>query len=223
LINKDYSEFFIFFFLWTSKKMYVRFRRIVETFRSGCIVGMITSLASFSPNDVIFRKLISDQQLRTGRQKIKEKSMNSLTVKCPACSAANRLPAGKQHLGPKCGRCGKKLDLSRAAVPVELNDADFQNFIANASLPILVDFFSPTCGPCRMVAPIIDSLTRRYLNRMIVAKLDTSRHPQTPSRFRIRGVPTLLFFKNGHPVDQLVGAADEATLARKMDFILSTP
>ena len=147
--------------------------------------------------------------------------MNTLTVKCSACGAANRLPAGKQHLGPKCGRCGKKLDLSRAAVPVELSDADFQGFVAHVSMPVMVDFFSPTCGPCQMVAPVIDSLARRYLQRMIVAKLDTSRHPQTPSRFRIQGVPTLLFFKNGHQVDQLVGAADEATLARKMDSVLS--
>ncbi|MDA8164344.1 MAG: thioredoxin [Desulfobacteraceae bacterium] len=147
--------------------------------------------------------------------------MNTLTVKCPACGAGNRLPAGKQHLGPKCGRCGKKLDLSRAAVPVELNDADFQEFIANTSLPVMVDFFSPTCGPCQMVAPVIDSLARRYLHRMIVAKLDTTRFSQTPSRFRIRGVPTLLFFKNGRQVDQVVGAADEITLARKMDSVLA--
>lgn len=147
--------------------------------------------------------------------------MNSLIVKCTACGTANRLPAGKQHLDPKCGRCGKKLDLSRTAVPVELNDADFQGFIANASLPVMVDFFSPTCGPCRMVAPVVASLARHYLGRMIVAKLDTSRHSLTPSRFSIRGVPTLLFFKNGRPVDQVVGAADEAALARKMDSVLS--
>jgi thioredoxin 2 len=147
--------------------------------------------------------------------------MNTLTVKCTACGAGNRLPAAKQHLGPKCGRCGKKLDLSKAAVPVELGDTDFQVFIANTSLPVMVDFFSPTCGPCRMVAPMIDSLARRYLHRMIVAKLDTTRHPQTPSRFRIQGVPTLLFFKNGRQVDQLVGAPDEATLARKMEDVLA--
>jgi thioredoxin 2 len=147
--------------------------------------------------------------------------MNYSIVKCPVCGTGNRIPAAKQHLGPKCGRCRQPLDLRGFGVPVELNDTDFQDFIARASLPVLVAFLSPSCGFCRMMSPIIDNAARRYVNRFIVAKLDTSRNPYIPSRFSLQGVPALLFFKAGKKVDQLDGAVNEATLAWKIETALA--
>jgi len=145
--------------------------------------------------------------------------MNSLILACPSCGAKNRIPADKQHLAPKCGKCGTRITPSSRAVPVELTDSDFQFFIAGASLPVLVDFYSPTCGPCKAIAPLIATLSKEYLGRVIVTKLDTSTNPGTAMHYQIRGVPSLLFFKNGQVVDQVVGAPPEVQLRQKLDSL----
>ena len=108
---------------------------------------------------------------------------------------------------------------SSLGVPVELTDSDFQPFITGVSLPILVDFYSPTCGPCKSIAPVIVNLSKEYLGRVIIAKLDTSTNPGTAMHYQIRGVPSLLFFKNGQIVDQIVGAPPEAQLRQKLDSL----
>ncbi len=146
--------------------------------------------------------------------------MQTIRVQCPACGTTNRLPVTKQHLGPKCGKCGGRLDISAVARPVELGDADFTSFINGAGLPVLVDFYSPTCGPCRAMAPVLDTLAGKYVGRVIVAKLDTSIHRTTAARYRIRGVPTLLFFSNGQVVDQVVGAVPPQALEEKLQALI---
>ncbi len=146
--------------------------------------------------------------------------MQTIRVDCPNCGAGNRVPVAKQHLGPKCGKCGTSLDVTSSALPVELGDADFNTFIKGANLPVLVDFYSPTCGPCHAMAPAIDNLARKYLGRALICKLDTSRHQMTASQYQIRGVPTLLFFKNGQVVDQIVGAVPPEALEQKLAPLL---
>lgn len=146
--------------------------------------------------------------------------MQSVIVSCKNCGAKNRIPAIKQHLGPKCGKCGDLIDMGSAAVPVELNDNSFAEFIGRASLPMLVDFYSPTCGPCQMMAPTVDSLAKKFFKRIIVAKLDTSRNQMTAAHYKIRAVPTLFFFRNGRIVDQITGAVPESTLLRKLNGLL---
>ncbi len=146
--------------------------------------------------------------------------MNSVIVKCTHCNTKNRIPAAKQHLGPICGKCKNRLGMTDHAVVVELDDRTFQDFIGQARLPIMVDFFSPTCGPCQTLAPVVDRLAAQYIGRAIIAKLDTSRHPLTSSHYGIRGVPTLLFFKDGELRDQLSGAGPEQVLAQKIDALL---
>ena len=143
--------------------------------------------------------------------------MNSIVVACSNCGRKNRIPAAKQHLGPRCGSCGKPISLANAAVPVELNDASFTEFINRASKPVMVDFYSPTCGPCRMLAPVIDKLAKKFHDRVIIAKLDTSRSQMTAGRYGIRGVPTLIFFKNGEVIDQVTGALPEQELSRYLE------
>ncbi len=145
--------------------------------------------------------------------------MNNLIISCPSCNAKNRIPADKQHLSPKCGKCGKQIDLRPAAVPIELIDSDFQSFISGSSLPVMVDFYSPTCGPCKAIAPFISRIAKEYLGKVIIAKLDTSTNPGTAMHYKIRGVPSLLFFKNGQIVDQIVGAPPETQLRQKLDAI----
>lgn len=147
--------------------------------------------------------------------------MNTLMV-CPGCGAKNRVPAEKQHLAPKCGRCG----LSLVGAPVSglvnpLVDAQFHQRVEQSSMPVLLDFYSPTCGPCRMIAPVVDALAQEYAGRLLVFKLDTSSQQMTASRFQIRGVPTLLFFKDGQVVDQLVGAAPRSDIEQRINRLLS--
>ncbi len=145
-------------------------------------------------------------------------------VTCPNCGAKNRVDeraaATKQ---PVCGRCGTKLPSPSSTTddghPVELTDANFASFLAGAGeKPVLVDCWAAWCGPCRMLAPTIDALAGESAGRWIVAKLDTDRHPQTAARFQISSIPTLLIFKQGRLVDQLVGLqpkpAIEARLAQ---------
>lgn len=143
--------------------------------------------------------------------------MNNLIITCPSCATKNRIPTTKQHLSPKCGKCGKQIPVTLQAAPVELGDPDFQKFIAESSLPVMVDFYSPTCGPCKAIAPVIAKLAKDYLGRVIIAKLDTSTNPGTAMHYKIRGVPSLLFFRNGRLVDQVVGALPEAQLRQKLN------
>lgn len=146
--------------------------------------------------------------------------MDTLIV-CPGCGAKNKIPSDKQHLSPKCGRCS----VSLAGVPVSgivnlLTDATFRQRVEQSSLPVLVDFYSPTCGPCRMIAPVVAELAQAYAGKLLVFKLDTSSQQMSAARFQIRGVPTLLFFKNGKVVDQLVGAVPRADIEGRIKALL---
>jgi len=143
--------------------------------------------------------------------------MNTFIVPCPSCSAKNRIPADRQHLHPKCGKCGAPLELRGSAQPIELTDHEFQNFIAHAGLPVMVDFYSPTCGPCKALAPLVYRLNREYLGRIQIATLNTALHPGTAGHYQIRGVPTLLFFQHGQLIDQIVGAPPEPQLRQKLE------
>ena len=142
--------------------------------------------------------------------------MNNLIVACAACGKKNRIPASKQYLRPKCGHCRATLNLARQGVPVELGDHDFHDFIKQAPLPVMVDFFSPTCGPCRTMLPIVDAMAKGQNDKFIIAKVDTSNNQQIASFFNIRGVPTFMFFKNGSLIDQIAGAVGQNVLEQKL-------
>jgi len=146
--------------------------------------------------------------------------VNTMIV-CPGCGAKNRISPEKQHLTPKCGRCGTSL----AGAPVSglvnpILDAQFHQWIERSPLPVLLDLYSPTCGPCRTIAPTIEALAREYAGRLLVFKLDTSTQQMTAARFQIRGVPTLLFFKEGQMVDQLVGAVPRTEIEQRILSLL---
>jgi thioredoxin 2 len=143
--------------------------------------------------------------------------MNSIVIACSSCGTKNRIPADKQHLGPKCGSCKTAINLADSAVPVELDDTNFSGFISQASKPVMVDFFSPTCGPCRMLAPTIDTMAKKFFGRLIIAKLDTSQNQMAAAQYKIRGVPTLLFFKDNQLVDQVTGALPEQDLDEHLE------
>jgi len=148
--------------------------------------------------------------------------MNSLIVACPSCKTKNKVVAVKQHRKPRCGTCQTSLPMADYAAPVELTDQDVAQVIREADLPVMLDFYSPTCGPCRMLAPVIERLARRFFGRAIIAKIDTSTNHISAGQYGIRGVPTLIFFKNGQVADQIVGALPEDALVAKLDSFIRT-
>ena len=98
-----------------------------------------------------------------------------------------------------------------------VNDTTFESEVIKSELPVLVDFWAPWCGPCKMIGPIVEKLADRYAGKMKVCKLNTDESPEMPSRYHVQGIPTLIVFKAGKEVDRLVGFAPEATLAAKLD------
>ncbi len=106
------------------------------------------------------------------------------------------------------------------AHPADTSDATFRADVLDSETPVLVDFWAPWCGPCRIVAPIVEELAGDYAGRVKVVKLNTDENPVTAGAYGIRSIPTLLVFKHGKPVSQVVGAQPKASLSRKLDAAL---
>ena len=104
---------------------------------------------------------------------------------------------------------------------LEVTDDTFSNEVLNSELPVLVDFWAEWCGPCKMVSPIVEELSNDYNGKVKVTKLDVDSNPQTATNYGIRGIPTLLMFKDGAAVDQIVGAVPKQDIAERLDKIIS--
>lgn len=102
------------------------------------------------------------------------------------------------------------------AKPMEVTDATFQDEVEKASGLTIVDFWATWCGPCRMVAPILDQLSQEYEGKVKITKLDVDSNIQTATRFNVRSIPTMLFFKDGKVVDQIIGAVPKSAIEGKM-------
>ncbi|WP_339735780.1 thioredoxin [uncultured Sunxiuqinia sp.] len=102
----------------------------------------------------------------------------------------------------------------------EVNDANFEEVVLQSDKPVLVDFWAEWCGPCRMVAPVVEELSQDYAGKLLVTKVDVDSNPETAMKFGIRNIPTILFFKGGEVVDKHVGAAPKSALATKVDALL---
>lgn len=133
---------------------------------------------------------------------------------CPQCGATNRVPEERLDHHPVCGRCGTELMEAR---PLALTDAVFEKFVGGTELPVLVDFWAEWCGPCKMIAPVLDEVGKEYAGRLTVAKLNVDENPKTPPRYGIRGIPTLMLFKGGNVEATKVGALSKSQLAAWLD------
>jgi len=100
---------------------------------------------------------------------------------------------------------------------IELNDNNFEEEVIKSSDPVLVDFWAEWCGPCKMIAPSVENISSEYEGKLKVGKLDVDSNPTVSSTYGIRSIPTLLIFKNGAPVDQIVGAVGQNVIASKVD------
>ena len=107
------------------------------------------------------------------------------------------------------------------AHPISVTDTSFADDVLNSDLPVMVDFWAEWCGPCKMIAPIVEDLAEEYSGKMVFAKVDVDSNPETAMKYGVRGIPTLLLFSGGSPVDQVVGAVAKGELVKRIDKVLS--
>jgi thioredoxin len=146
---------------------------------------------------------------------------------CPKCGAKNRVDDRAVRMQAVCGRCGTKLSTAAPAAnaddghPVTLTDATFdKTVLRTAGKPVLVDAWAPWCGPCRMVAPILDQLAAESAGRYVVAKLNIDENPRAAAKYDISSIPTLLLFKNGQLADKLIGVQPKPVIASRLEALI---
>ena len=137
------------------------------------------------------------------------RSGRKATVRCASCGKLNRVDMARAADGPKCGQCGNAIRLDR---PLALTDAEFARVVRDAEVPVLVDFYADWCGPCKMMAPVLDQVAAQRMGNVLVAKVDTDANPMVSQRFGIRSIPTLIVFRGGREVAREMGAVPRPRL-----------
>jgi thioredoxin 2 len=137
-------------------------------------------------------------------------------IRCQTCGATNRAPRAKltEGLEPVCGRCKTPLSLLRT--PVVVTDATFSADVERSPVPVLLDMWAEWCGPCRMIAPVIEELGREMEGRVRIAKMDVDKNPLTASRFNVRTIPTLLVLKAGREIDRIIGVQPKSEIVKRL-------
>lgn len=134
-----------------------------------------------------------------------------MRVVCPHCKSVNNVPQRDSYTKANCGRCKSSLLETK---PIELTTVNFDEIIVNSDIPVVVDFWAPWCGPCRMMAPNFEKSAKNFPLKALFAKVNTENEQQLGGRFGIRSIPTIIVFKGGKEVHRVSGALDEATLNR---------
>ena len=125
-----------------------------------------------------------------------------MIIHCPHCNKGNRLPAERLKQTPVCGACQQEL----LALPINATAANFSELVTQSVMPVIVDFWAPWCGPCKMMAPVFAQFAKQQRGQAIVAKVDTERNPGVAARFAIRSIPTIALLKQGKEVARQVSA-----------------
>ena len=140
-------------------------------------------------------------------------------MRCPTCGANNRVPLEKikQGLEPVCGRC--KTPLAVDGKPMTVTDATFSAQVERSPVPVLLDLWAPWCGPCRMVAPVVEELAKEMAGRVRVVKLNVDENPMTAARFHVQSIPTLLVLKGGKEMERMVGVQPKSEIVRRLQRV----
>ena len=143
-------------------------------------------------------------------------------VVCSKCGVKNRVEESRLATSEaKCGRCGATLVVSTAGAqdskPAVVTDQTFDREVLQATgQPVLVDYWAPWCGPCRLIAPVLDQLAAESQGRYRIAKLNVDENPQVASRYQIASIPTMLIFKDGKIVDRLIGVQPKQAIEERL-------
>ena len=133
-----------------------------------------------------------------------------MRVICPNCLSINNVPKKDSYLKANCGKCKESLLDNK---PINLTNANFDEVVVNSDIPVIVDFWAPWCGPCKMFAPIFNEVAKKYPLKAVFAKVDTELEQTLGSKYHIMSIPTLVVFKNGVEVKRVSGALDPLRLS----------
>jgi len=134
---------------------------------------------------------------------------SAATIRCPFCFTLNRVDVGRATERPKCGSCARPILLDR---PFQVAGEDLDRLVRESTVPVVVDFYADWCGPCKVMAPVLDDFARDHVGELLLAKLDTDRSPEVSERMGIRGIPTLILFRDGKERVRTTGAVPRERL-----------
>jgi thioredoxin 2 len=136
--------------------------------------------------------------------------MEKINIVCPHCFKINAIPKKDSYAKANCGSCKNSLLDTN---PVELDESNFDHVIVNSDIPVIVDFWAPWCGPCKMMAPIFNDVAKKYPLKALFVKVNTEALPNMGARFGIRSIPTLVVYKNSVEKQRVSGALDPLRLS----------
>ena len=133
-----------------------------------------------------------------------------MRVICPSCLSINNVPKKDSYLKANCGKCKESLLDNK---PINLTNVNFDEVVVNSDIPVIVDFWAPWCGPCKMFAPIFNETSKKYPLKAVFAKVNTEVEQTLGSKYNIKSIPTLVIYKNGLEVKRISGALDPLRLS----------
>jgi thioredoxin 2 len=136
--------------------------------------------------------------------------MSKINVVCPHCLKVNAIPIKDSYSKANCGSCKQSLLDTN---PIELDESNFDHVIVNSEIPVIVDFWAPWCGPCKIMAPIFNDVAKIYPLKALFVKINTEKHQNMGAKFGIRSIPTLVVYKNGFEKKRISGALDPLRLS----------